>query len=33
VSEENMQLVKEATEAYNRGGIEATLAYYDPNVE
>jgi ketosteroid isomerase-like protein len=28
-----MQLVKEATDAYNRGGIEAALEYYDPNVE
>jgi ketosteroid isomerase-like protein len=33
VSQENVQLVKEAADAYNRGEVEAMLEYYDPNIE
>jgi ketosteroid isomerase-like protein len=33
VSQENVKLFHEAVAAYERGGVEATLEYYDPNIE
>ena len=33
MSEENVEVVRAAFAAYARGGAEATLAYYDPNIE
>jgi ketosteroid isomerase-like protein len=30
---ENLDLVREAFEAFRRGGLEATLEYADPNIE
>jgi ketosteroid isomerase-like protein len=33
VSQENVEIVRRANEALNRGGVEAALEYLDPNIE
>ena len=33
MSQENVELVKRSFEAFSRGGIEAALSYFDPEVE
>jgi uncharacterized protein len=33
MSEESVEVVQRAIEAYGRGGVEAVLRYYDPEVE
>jgi ketosteroid isomerase-like protein len=33
MSEENVETIRRATDAFNRGGVEAALEFFDPDIE